>query len=39
MVLLEPEVRLACCSLDRSGFGHAGGGIQIFEDVFVPKPK
>lgn len=39
MALLESEVRLACCSLDRSGFGHASGGIQISEDVFVPKPK
>lgn len=37
--LPEPEVCLACGSLDSSDVSHASGGGQISEDVFIPKPE
>lgn len=39
MALPEPEVRLACCSLDSGGDDHAGGGLQVPEDVFASNPE
>lgn len=39
MAFLEPEVHLACCSLNDSGFSYAYSDIQIFEGGFIPNPK
>lgn len=35
----DPEVHLACYSLNNSGFSCACGDSQIFEDGFMPNPE
>lgn len=35
----DPEVHLACYSLNNSGFSYACGGIPIFKGGFIPDPE
>lgn len=39
MAFPKPEVHLAYYSLNNSGLSHTRGGIQIFEDAFIPIPE